>query len=492
MQPTGTASKNAASKNAASKHEAQDDARRRSTGPEPRPRSGQRGSPPSGGRPAAGPPGRRRWRRWGIAGLGLVALTGFLAPSAAGAPGLTPVGRLAGTSLPWGLVAGLAIPQLSQGAPRGSVTLASAPQRVSNPESASAAVISGLAANGIPNVALNAYRVAEARMSSALPGCGVQWSLLAGIGRVESNHGRFRGATLNSDGTSTPKIMGPPLDGKQFAFITDSDRGSYDGDATFDRAVGPMQFIPTTWRSYAIDADGRGAPDPFNINDAALAAAHYLCVAGGNLRTEAGQRQAVLAYNHSDSYVAEVLALARAYASGIPVADLPLVGITSGPVPPPSGYFAGPAAPGPAIGARDMTPASGPTFGARSVAPPAAGGVPGGGSGSPPPASGGGGAPGSGSSRSGGGGTPTGGTPSGTGGSPQPAPAPAPAPGPALPAPVPAPAVPAPAPAPPVAPAPPPLPVNGWLPAGVVPLPGVNCYPLGTPVLGLLPACPAA
>ena len=119
--------------------------------------------------------------------------------------------------------------------------------------------------------------------------------------------------------------------------------------------MGPMQFIPTTWRAYAIDADGNGSTDPFNINDAALAAANYLCTAGGNLRTVAGQREAVFAYNHSDSYVNQVLGLARAYASGIPVADLPISGNTTGAVPAPD-WSGIPAAPGPAIGAGDTTP----------------------------------------------------------------------------------------------------------------------------------------
>jgi hypothetical protein len=194
--------------------------------------------------------------------------------------------------------------------------------------------------------------------------------LLAGIGRVESNHGRFGGATLASDGTSTPRIIGPALDGKQFAFIRDTDHGQWDGDTVQDRAVGPMQFIPATWRAYGADGNGDGVADPFNINDAALAAAHYLCVAGGNLSTDAGQRQAVMAYNHSDAYVNEVLGLAHAYASGIPVADIPLVGNTTAPVPAASGsygaeYYSAPASPSPAIGASDNTPATpGSTVGA--------------------------------------------------------------------------------------------------------------------------------
>ncbi|MDP9391545.1 MAG: lytic transglycosylase domain-containing protein, partial [Actinomycetota bacterium] len=250
-------------------------------------------------------------------------------------------------------------PDLSAGAPPGALTLAGAPARDSDPEPATPAVITGLAANGIPNVALNAYRVAAyrvaaARMAGAKPSCGIDWSLLAGIGRVESNHGRYGGAVLSPDGTASPKILGPALDGGQFAYIGDSDGGRWDGDTRYDRAMGPMQFIPSTWRAYAIDTDGNGTPDPFNINDAALAAANYVCTAGGDLRTDAGQRRAVFAYNHSDSYVAQVLALARTYASGVPVADLPIVGNTTGAVPAPD-WTGIPAAPGPALGLRDFS-----------------------------------------------------------------------------------------------------------------------------------------
>jgi len=311
------------------------------------------------------------------AALGMAGLSAFVAVSS-GLPGSGPdlqdvaaAGTAAPTSSPapaWGL---------SAGAPAGAVTLPAAPVVATAPEPADDGTVTGLAANGIPNVALNAYRVAAARMAASDPACGIDWSLVAGIGRVESNHGRFAGAVLNPDGTSTPAIKGPALDGVQFAFITDTDGGRWDGDTSHDRAVGPMQFIPSTWRSYAVDADGSGVADPFDIDDESLAAAHYLCVAGGDLSTDAGQRRAVLAYNHSDSYVAQVLALAHAYAAGIPVADLPLVGDTSSPVPAPSGDFTAPAAPGPAIGASDQTTSpAGEAAGAPQPAPaadPAAG-----------------------------------------------------------------------------------------------------------------------
>jgi membrane-bound lytic murein transglycosylase B len=196
-----------------------------------------------------------------------------------------------------------------------------------------ASVISGLAANGIPTVALNAYRVAAGRLGNADPGCGIDWALLAGIGREESDHGRFAGAQLHSDGTSTPRIVGIALNGAGTALIPDTDHGRLDGDTVYDHAVGPMQFIPSTWALYGTDANGDGIADPFNINDAALTAARYLCSAGGDLRTRAGQVAAVLAYNHSDQYLAQVLALADAYRRGVSITGIP-VGNVTGTLPP--------------------------------------------------------------------------------------------------------------------------------------------------------------
>src|SRR3954447_16866702 len=299
----------------------------------------------------------RRRRRWPI--MAAVAALGVLVVPPPAPHQRTVVAEVSDdAAIPAGLASSSTISFLSSGAPTGAIRLATAPTQVGDQQPIAPTVITGLAANGIPNVALNAYRVAAARMTNSSPDCGIDWSLLAGIGRVESNHGRFGGATLNPDGTSTPQIKGPPLNGGQFAFIRDTDGGLFDGDSSVDRAVGPMQFIPSTWRAYGVDADGNGTADAFNINDAALAAANYLCHAGGNLRTDAGQRKAVMAYNHSDSYVNEVLALAHAYAAGIPVADIPLVGNTTGAVPAPgafgtSRYVGGPAAPGPALGASD-------------------------------------------------------------------------------------------------------------------------------------------
>jgi hypothetical protein len=74
-------------------------------------------------------------------------------------------------------------------------------------------------------------------------------------------------------------------------------------------AVGWMQFLPSSWETYGLDANGDGRKDPYNPVDAICAAAHYLKVAGG---TE-DLYGAILAYNHADWYVQEVLLYARAY-----------------------------------------------------------------------------------------------------------------------------------------------------------------------------------
>jgi membrane-bound lytic murein transglycosylase B len=240
-----------------------------------------------------------------------------------------------------------ALPYYGSVQPAGDKLAVSKPKHVKQKAPATKAVVSALAANGIPNIALNAYRVAAARLANAEPGCGIDWALLAGIGREESDHGRFAGARLNADGTSTPRIIGIPLNGVGTARIGDSDGGSIDGDPHYDRAAGPMQFIPTTWAGYGTDADSDGKADIFNINDAALSAARYLCATGGDLRTHAGQVAAVLAYNHSDEYLAQVLALAQAYRTGVPVHGVPVGNVDGGLPPVHDTGYAPPVNPGP-------------------------------------------------------------------------------------------------------------------------------------------------
>jgi membrane-bound lytic murein transglycosylase B len=163
-------------------------------------------------------------------------------------------------------------------------------------------------------VALDAYRTAAEQIAVERPGCRLEWTILAGIGRVESRHGTYGGATLRVDGTTSRRILGVALDGSPgIMLIPDTDGGALDGDAVFDRAVGPMQFIPSTWRMVRRDGNGNGRMDPHNMYDAALAAAVYLCRGGERLDQAAALNRAILTYNRSQPYVNTVLGHHRSY-----------------------------------------------------------------------------------------------------------------------------------------------------------------------------------
>jgi membrane-bound lytic murein transglycosylase B len=182
----------------------------------------------------------------------------------------------------------------------------------------------------IPALALRAYREAAAWASGFDPGCGLSWAVLAGIGRIESNHGMYGGAAtrFSASGTVSPRITGPPLNGQGVARIPDSDGGRWDGDTVWDRAVGPMQFIPSTWRSLGRDGNDDGVADPNNLFDSAVSAAAYLCLSvDGSLTDPAVLRQAIYNYNHSWPYVDAILGWARVYAGGVTVG----AGAPSGP-----------------------------------------------------------------------------------------------------------------------------------------------------------------
>jgi membrane-bound lytic murein transglycosylase B len=180
-----------------------------------------------------------------------------------------------------------------------------------------AQVVSTASTSAIPAAALAAYQRAETVINSADKSCNLTWQLVAAIGRVESNHGRFGGSVLDDDGVATPGIFGIPLDGtKGTRAISDTDGGQLDNDSRWDRAVGPMQFIPSTWSVVGVDADGDAQRNPQDIDDAALASAVYLCSGGDDLSTTAGQEKAVYRYNNSFDYVELVLSIMDAYASG--------------------------------------------------------------------------------------------------------------------------------------------------------------------------------
>ncbi|WAP55428.1 lytic transglycosylase domain-containing protein [Streptomyces sp. S465] len=167
---------------------------------------------------------------------------------------------------------------------------------------------------GIPASVLAAYKKAEAALRESNPGCNLPWQLLAAIGKVES--GQARGGNVDANGTTVSPILGPVLNGDGFALIKDTDGGAYDGDSTHDRAVGPMQFIPSTWASWGRDGNGDGEKDPNNIYDAALAAGSYLCAGGRDLSVKADLDSAILGYNHSQEYLNTVLSWFEYYKRG--------------------------------------------------------------------------------------------------------------------------------------------------------------------------------
>ena len=107
----------------------------------------------------------------------------------------------------------------------------------------------------------------------------LSWTVLAAIGEVESGNGAN---------------VGPSSAG----------------------ALGPMQFLPSTWQQWGIDGFGdTGVPDIMNPFDAVPSAAAMLCADGAD-RGAAGLQAAIFSYNHADWYVNEVLAIAREYAAG--------------------------------------------------------------------------------------------------------------------------------------------------------------------------------
>jgi hypothetical protein len=230
---------------------------------------------------------------------------------------------------------------------------------------------------GIPAPILAAYQKAAGAAQLSDPDCGITWPLLAAIGWIESGHSR--GGQVDTAGSTLSPILGPVLaGGPRVAAIGDSDGGRLDGDDRWDRAVGPMQFIPSTWAAYATDGNADGVASPHNVYDAAATAGRYLCAGGSDLRTSSGAAEAVYRYNHSSEYVRWVLAFAAGYAPGVfsfPVAPTPsdvsvsppavATFVPGPPVPPPAAPAPGVPAPGvpapgvPAPGVTDPAAAPG-------------------------------------------------------------------------------------------------------------------------------------
>ncbi|MFE3162225.1 lytic murein transglycosylase [Streptomyces sp. NPDC059224] len=198
------------------------------------------------------------------------------------------------------------LPPLNSPAPSASPTASSS--------SIGTAVSRGAAEAGIPATVLDAYKKAEAELRGSKPGCNLPWQLLAAIGKVES--GQARGGDVDAEGNTLHRILGPQLDGNGFALIKDTDGGQYDGNSSYDQAVGPMQFIPSTWAWAGRDGNGDGVKDPNNVYDAALAAGHYLCRYDWDLSVQADMNRAILSYNGSQEYLNLVLSWYEFYRKG--------------------------------------------------------------------------------------------------------------------------------------------------------------------------------
>ena len=171
----------------------------------------------------------------------------------------------------------------------------------------------------IPLVAYDAYRSASRSAPTITDSCEVDWAVVAGIAQVESRHGRIDpDHRLTADGDVEPPIRGRPLDGTSGTqTIADSDNGELDGDSTWDRAMGPLQFIPTTWRELGRDGNADGETDPDNLYDSALTAVAHLCLREpGNYSDRGELRRALIAYNASGRYADDVLRWVDRYRTG--------------------------------------------------------------------------------------------------------------------------------------------------------------------------------
>ncbi|MGW7385309.1 C40 family peptidase [Streptomyces sp. NPDC054794] len=186
-------------------------------------------------------------------------------------------------------------------------------------------IAEGGSATDIPPRMLTAYKRAVQQVGTYRPKCqGMRWPILAGIAKVESNHAVGRNIADNGD--IRPKIYGVLLNGSGAGANTtafpDTDHGKWDGTATGERAVGPFQFLPSTWESIGKAAGGDKIADPHNADDAALGAAVYLCGGGRDLTKRAQLKAAILQYNHSGEYVANVLGWIAQYTAAAKDPDL--------------------------------------------------------------------------------------------------------------------------------------------------------------------------
>ncbi|WP_258308825.1 bifunctional lytic transglycosylase/C40 family peptidase [Streptomyces sp. NWU339] len=186
-------------------------------------------------------------------------------------------------------------------------------------------IADGGSAADIPARMLTAYKKAASQVGKYVPTCqGMRWPILAGIAKVESNHAI--GRNIADHGDIRPKIYGVLLNGSgaggNTTVFPDTDGGKWDGTANGERAVGPFQFLPSTWEGVGEDASRDKTADPHNADDAALGAAVYLCGNGRDLTKRTQLKAAIFQYNRSSEYVANVLSWIDQYTAAAKDPDL--------------------------------------------------------------------------------------------------------------------------------------------------------------------------
>ncbi|WP_406410503.1 C40 family peptidase [Streptomyces sp. NBC_01614] len=210
-------------------------------------------------------------------------------------------------------------------APVGNAISAYVALKTGAPGAGDGGIAEGGTVADIPPRMLTAYKKAAQQVVKHVPKCrGMRWPVLAGIAKVESNHAV--GRNIAAGGDIRPKIYGVLLNGSgaggNTTALPDTDNGRWDGTTTAERAVGPFQFLPSTWEGVGQDANGDKAVDPHNAEDAALGAAIYLCGSGRNLTMRTQLKAAVFQYNRSGEYVANVLGWIDQYTAAAKNPDL--------------------------------------------------------------------------------------------------------------------------------------------------------------------------
>lgn len=178
------------------------------------------------------------------------------------------------------------------------------------------------ASTGISRLALAAYMAGAVTANKVVPGCAISWNDIAAVGFIESRQGRYGNATIAMSGEVLPPILGVPLNGSSHTRkVPMAHLGIADGTGPYARAVGPLQFLPSTWVAVATLVRARTGivlSDPNNFLQAAAAAGTTLCRGGSFV---AGPSTAAyMSYNASARYAWRAGALANAYTrTAVPV-----------------------------------------------------------------------------------------------------------------------------------------------------------------------------